>query len=78
MRKDDLLHRSRVRRAFRPAVARAIRREAQVSLAEVADAIEVTEGAVSRWETGARRPRGAVADRYTALLRRLEVDLRNG
>ena len=37
--------------------------------------MEVTEGTISRWETGERRPRGAAADRYAALLRQLEADL---
>jgi transcriptional regulator with XRE-family HTH domain len=74
----DLLHRSRDRRAWRPAVARALRREARITLAEVADAIDVSEATISRWETGVRRPRGVHADRYVALLTRLEDDLRRG
>ena len=78
MSKDNLLQRSRARRALRPAVARALRREAQLSLAEMATALGVTDGTVSRWETGERRPRGVVADRYAALLRQLEADLRHG
>jgi DNA-binding transcriptional regulator YiaG len=47
-------------------------------MAEVAAALNVTEGTVSRWETGARQPRGPAAERYAALLRQLAVDLRHG
>jgi DNA-binding transcriptional regulator YiaG len=78
MSKQDLVQRSRARRALRPAVARAVRREARLSLAEIATALEVTESTVSRWETGERQPRGAVAERYVELLTRLEADLRRG
>jgi len=78
MGKPNLLERSRARRAFRPAVARALRREARLSMAEIGAAVNVSEGTVSRWETGLRRPRGEAAERYAALLRQLEVDLRRG
>jgi len=52
--------------------------EAQVTLAEVGQALCVTKSAVSRWESGARKPRGPVADRYAALLSRLESEVRRG
>jgi DNA-binding transcriptional regulator YiaG len=78
MGKPDLVQRSRDRRALRPAVARAVRREARLSLAEIAAALDVTEGTVSRWETGERQPRGPVAGRWKKLLARIEADLRRG
>lgn len=73
-----LLQRSRLRRALRPAVARAIRREARLSMAEIAAELKVSEGTVSRWETGERQPRGARAGAYLKLLARLEAALRHG
>ena len=73
---EALLRRSRARRGFRPALAKAVRLEARVTLAEIGHELRVTEGTVSRWESGARTPRGPVAERYVALLARLEGELR--
>lgn len=52
--------------------ARAIREQARLSLAEMANACGVDEGTLSRWERGQRKPRSAVALRYLALLDALE------
>lgn len=71
-----LLRRSRARRRFRPALAKAIRVEARVTLAEIGRELDVDQATVSRWESGARTPRGAVAERYVALLARLDGELR--
>jgi transcriptional regulator with XRE-family HTH domain len=76
---ERLLQVSRLRRQRRrvsPALGRALRLEARVTLAEVAEAIDVSVGALSRWETGKRQPRGVAAERYAALLARLEAELR--
>jgi len=75
MTSKNVLQRSRARRRLRPGLARAIRLEARVTLAEISDALDVTEATVSRWERGTRSPRGPVAERYAALLSRLEAEL---
>lgn len=69
---QDLLARVEARRALpSPAMQRALRRAAGVSLAEVAAALGVTRQAVSMWELGQRTPRGATLIAYTRLLREL-------
>ncbi len=51
-----------------PALARELRRSAGVSQARVAQELGVTPVTVSRWEAGARRPRGALLVAYAKLL----------
>jgi DNA-binding transcriptional regulator YiaG len=51
---------------------RAIRRDANVSLARLAAVLQVTPGTVCNWEAGRRRPRGANAVAYAEALRALE------
>ena len=51
--------------------ARQIRLRAGLSLAQVAEAIEVTAGTVLRWEDGTHPPRGANARKYADLLHKL-------
>lgn len=51
--------------------ARDIRERTGVTQANIADSIGTTPGAISRWESGARAPRGNRALQYRALLRRL-------
>ena len=48
--------------------AREIRESNLLSVAEVAQAVNVSHTAVSRWERGLRVPRGAAALRYAKLL----------
>jgi DNA-binding transcriptional regulator YiaG len=74
----ELFSRSRARRRFRPALARAVRTEAQLSQAELAAAIDVNGSTISRWENGNRQPRGSAAVRYQDLLSRLESEMRRG
>jgi DNA-binding transcriptional regulator YiaG len=54
-----------------PALRSAIRRDANVTLAQAASALNVTPSAVWLWETGQRMPRPAHLSRYAALLREL-------
>jgi DNA-binding transcriptional regulator YiaG len=68
MRAHDLI---RVRRLAQTGAARAIRRDAGLSLAEVADEASVHRTTVFRWETGSRKPRGEAALRYLAVLEEL-------
>jgi DNA-binding transcriptional regulator YiaG len=51
--------------------ARQIRVDCRLSLAEMAAPIGVSAAAVSRWETGQRRPSGRPAIAYARLLVRL-------
>lgn len=70
--RTDCIARARARRVIRdtPAVARDLRRQSALSLAEVGRALGVSHAAVHRWETGRRIPRGDLAVRYLDLLRR--------
>ena len=58
----------RVRRMAATGAARAIREEAGLSLAELAEAARVHKVSVFRWEHGSRRPRGLAAERYLKVL----------
>jgi transcriptional regulator with XRE-family HTH domain len=75
---NDLLARSRARRALTPQRVRAVRIAARLSQSELAAALGVTEAAICRWEQGERIPRGEIADRYAALLAQLEADIGHG
>jgi transcriptional regulator with XRE-family HTH domain len=52
-------------------VARQLRVGRRLTLREVAAAVGCAPSTVLRWERGERRPRGAAAARYGAVLRRL-------
>ena len=60
------------RRRLREGEAEAIRVQAGLSQGDIARALGVTAGAVSRREAGTRVPRGALAVRYARLLELLE------
>ena len=51
--------------------ARQLRENAGISESNMARELEVTQAALSRWETGQRTPQGANARRYARALRRL-------
>lgn len=72
MSNEELIARCRARRTLRdtPALARALRKEAGLTLVEVAATLGVSHATVSRWETGQRVPRGDDAQRYLDLLRK--------
>jgi transcriptional regulator with XRE-family HTH domain len=68
----ELEQRRRLRQRLPPPeIARAIRRAAGVSQQELADAIGVSRQAVSYWEAGLRRPRGARLAVYAEAIQRL-------
>ncbi|MBI4269060.1 MAG: helix-turn-helix transcriptional regulator [Candidatus Rokubacteria bacterium] len=56
--------------------ARAIRRAAGLSIAEIALIVGVSRPTVSLWEAGRRRPSSAHLPIYAGLLRRLAAELR--
>lgn len=73
---DNLIATSRLRRSLPdPPMRRYLRERAGLSQAEVAAVVGVTEGAVSRWESGQRTPRRALNVRYAELLDRLRREV---
>ncbi len=56
-----------------PQVARMIRLSADVSQERIAQELGVHRMTVARWESGLRRPRGAMRARYAQLLRELRA-----
>ena len=64
----EALRLSSLRHLAESGKARELRLSAQLSLPEVGAACGVSHACISRWERGARRPRGAPALRYAALL----------
>jgi DNA-binding transcriptional regulator YiaG len=67
-----LIEAARARRSLpSPDLAKAIRRAAGVTQAEVAAELGVDPLTVYRWEAGRRRPRGRYAEAYSALLNQL-------
>ena len=64
----EVLELAEARRLMRSGEARSIRVAGGLSLSEIARSIGVTPGAVSRWETGDRRPVGESAMAYAELL----------
>lgn len=67
----DLLTRSRARKSLTPAFTRGVRIGAQLSQAEIAEALGVDVSTVCKWENGERTPRGLLAERYAELLEKL-------
>ena len=55
-----------------------LRRAAGLSQREVARAVGVTPGCITRWELGERRPTGAVAAEYGRVLREIAEGLIRG
>jgi len=62
----------RKRRLPAPPVARAIREAVFVTQQDIADELGVHRITVARWESGARRPRGAAREAYANLLADLQ------
>lgn len=61
----------RLRRMVETGAARALRLDAGLSLAELAEPVQVHRGTISRWERNVRRPRGEAAVRYLRVLEEL-------
>jgi DNA-binding transcriptional regulator YiaG len=68
----EVLELAATRRLLRSGEARRIRLDAGLSQTEIARSVGVTAGAVSRWETGSRRPVGEAAVRYAQVMLELE------
>ena len=69
---DELVEISRMRRRLpEPAMRQHLRRRARLTQEDVAEAVGVDRATLSRWESGARTPRGDRLARYVAVLDRL-------
>jgi DNA-binding transcriptional regulator YiaG len=68
---EDVKDLPKLRRLVETGVARAIREDAELSLAEMAAPVQVHRTTILRWERGERRPRGAAAIRYLRVLEEL-------
>jgi transcriptional regulator with XRE-family HTH domain len=69
---DELLEQARARRALPPApVRRFLRERVGVTQAELAEVLGVERPTVTRYESGAREPRGDLRVAYAGLLERL-------
>lgn len=71
MNTKDILLLSAARTHAATGSGRSIRKDAGLSIAEIAAAIGVAEPTVWRWEEGKHRPRGAAGIRWAALLAEL-------
>jgi transcriptional regulator with XRE-family HTH domain len=71
----EIVERHRNRRLPDPDRRRAIRIEAGFSQADFGSALGIDGASVSRYESGARTPRGALRERYASLLRALEQEV---
>lgn len=74
-RQQDLARLAFVRNLAQSGKARRIRRDADLSIAEMARAVGVAGPTVYRWETAECRPTGAAALHYHDILVELEAAL---
>jgi DNA-binding transcriptional regulator YiaG len=72
MNSKEAVELTEVRRLLSSGEARRTRTASGLSLSEVAGVVGVSTAAISRWETGDRRPTGRAALAYGRLLARLE------
>jgi transcriptional regulator with XRE-family HTH domain len=73
---QNLRAKARVHRELpSPKVCRMIREQAGLSQNDIADALGVSRVAVTRWENGARRPRGRLLRRYARLLEEIAKEV---
>ena len=61
-----------LRRLWQTGEAARIRKDANLTGPEMAEAVGTSATNISRWEKGDRRPRGESAQRYWVILRRLQ------
>lgn len=72
---DRLLREANARQQLPdPKIRRWLREQARLSQRDVAEVLGVTRACVTRWETGAREPRGELLLRYAKLLQRLSAE----
>jgi len=64
---------AKVRAAAKTGSARRVRQAAGITQPEIAADVRVSAAAISRWEAGARAPRGAAALRYLRVLEQLSA-----
>ena len=72
MANNNTLELIRVRRLITSGEARKRRKEAGISLSEMASGVEVDPSTIWRWETSRRRPHGPPALRYLKVLDQIE------
>ena len=72
MTAEELVLLGIARRRAADGTGRRIRTTAQLSMRLIADAIQVSEGTICRWEKGERRPSGDAAVRWARLLHELD------
>jgi DNA-binding transcriptional regulator YiaG len=73
----DLIEELRRERSLpSPRAARLIREQVGISQARLARELGVHRTAVTKWETGERRPRGSLLVRYVELLASLQAEVR--
>jgi DNA-binding transcriptional regulator YiaG len=68
---DDVLRVVQRRRGMSPDLRRLLREGADLHQADLARALDVSPAAVSRWESGKRRPQGKAGEAYLDFLDRL-------
>jgi DNA-binding transcriptional regulator YiaG len=68
---DVLVRMAQRRKNLSPELRRFLRVQADLHQADIARALGVSPAAVSRWESGDRRPQGEVGEAYLDLLDRL-------
>lgn len=61
-----------VRQSLTDGTARALRKSAGLSEANIADMVGVHEATISRWERGQRKPSAAASERLARVLRLIE------
>ncbi len=71
MTQEDVLGLARRRRSLSPDLRRLLRERADLRQADLARALGVSPAAISRWESGLRRPRGETGEAYLEILDRL-------
>jgi len=72
---DETIECARERALPPPEVRRFIREQSWLYQSDVAAALGVDQSMVSRWETGASEPRGAMRERYRRLLQQLQREV---
>ena len=76
---DQVLTQARVRKTLpAPRARRLLRERAGLSQADLAAVLGVSDGTISRWETGARYPRRAALTAYAEVLERLADEAKGG